>query len=60
MNSLLSPTGARTLKTGQSRFFVGYKKHSFRLWLWQHERSVLLVPLVSWAAPANVAEGQLL
>jgi hypothetical protein len=52
--------GARTLKTGQSRFFVGYKKHSFRLWLWQHERSVLLVPLVSWAAPANVAEGQLL
>jgi hypothetical protein len=52
--------GARTLKTGQSRFFLGYKKHSFRLWLPQYERGVLLVPIVSWAAPANTNEGCLL
>lgn len=52
--------GARTLKTGQSRFFVGYKKHTFRLWLRRYERGVLLVPLVSWTAPANLGEGCLL
>lgn len=52
--------GARTLKTGQSRWFVGYKKHTLRLWLSAYEDQVLLVPLVSWLAPANVAEGGLL
>jgi hypothetical protein len=52
--------GARTLKTGQSRFFLGYKKHTFRLWLARYTRGVLLVPLVSWAAPANLSEGCLL
>jgi hypothetical protein len=52
--------GARTLKTGQSRFFLGYKKHTFRLWIARYTRGVLLVPLVSWAAPANVGEGGLL
>lgn len=52
--------GARTLKTGPSRFFVGYKKHPFRLWLQRYERGVLLVPLVSWVAPANLSEGGLL
>ena len=52
--------GARTLKTGQSRFFVGYKKHTFRLWVQRYERGVLLVPLVSWVAPANLSEGCLL
>src|SRR5271166_754647 len=52
--------GGRTLKCGQSRFFVGYKKHTFRLWLRQYERGVLLVPLVSWTAPANLGEGCLL
>jgi hypothetical protein len=49
--------GGRTLKCGQSRFFVGYKKHTFRLWLRQHQRGVLLAPLVSWVAPANYGEG---
>ena len=49
--------GGRTLKCGQSRFFVGYKKHTFRLWLRQYPRGVLLVPLVSWVAPANYGEG---
>lgn len=49
--------GARTLKTGQSRFFLGYKKHTFRLWLSQYPAGVLLVPLVSWIAPANFSEG---
>ena len=52
--------GGRTLKTGQSRWFVGYKKHSFRLWWRQYQPAVLLVPLVSWVAPANVSEGGLL
>jgi hypothetical protein len=52
--------GGRTLKTGQSRWFVGYKKHSFRLWWREYAPAVLLVPLVSWVAPANVSEGGLL
>lgn len=52
--------GGRTLKSGQSQFFVGYKKHTFRLWLARYDRGVLLVPLVSWVAPANVSEGGLL
>jgi hypothetical protein len=52
--------GGRTLKTGQSRWFVGYKKHSFRLWWREYSPSVLLVPLVSWVTPANVSEGGLL
>ena len=45
--------GARTKKTGQSRWFIGYKKHPLRLWVSQHKTSVLLVPLVTWIAPAN-------
>jgi hypothetical protein len=49
--------GGRTLKTGQSRCFVGYKKHTFRLWWREHTAAVLLIPLVSWVAPANVSEG---
>ena len=49
--------GARTLKTGQSPFFVGYKKHTFRLWIQRYEPCVLLAPLISWIAPANFAEG---
>jgi hypothetical protein len=49
--------GGRTLKCGQSRFFVGYKKHTLRLWVPHYQRGVLLVPLVSWVAPANYGEG---
>jgi len=45
--------GGRTLKTGQSRWFVGYKKHTLRLWLGHYTERVLLVPLVSWLAPGN-------
>ena len=52
--------GGRTLKTGQSRWFVGYKKHTLRLWLHDYPVGVQLVPLVSWVAPANVSEGGLL
>jgi len=52
--------GARTIKTGQSRWFVGYKKHSLRLWLNAYSPSVQLVPLVSWVAPANRNEVELL
>lgn len=32
---------------------MGYKKHTLRLWLNQWAGHVLLVPLVSWAVPAN-------
>ena len=52
--------GGRTLKTGQSRCFVGYKKHTLRLWLHHYDVGVLLVPLVSWLTPAAVFEGGLL
>ena len=52
--------GGRTLKTGQSRWFVGYKKHTLRLWLPTRHASVTLVPLVSWVTPGNVMEGGLL
>jgi len=52
--------GGRTLKTGQSRCFVGYKKHTLRLWLHAYAPGVLLGPLVSWLTPANVSEGGLL
>jgi len=38
--------GGRTLKTGQSRCFVGYKKHTLRLWWRAHTGGVLLIPLV--------------
>lgn len=45
--------GARSVKSGQSCWFIGYKKHTLRLWIGLPERPVLLVPLISWAAPAN-------
>lgn len=48
--------GGRTKKTGQSRWFIGYKKHTLRLWLAHYSESVLLVPLVTWVAPANRGE----
>ena len=49
--------GGRTLKTGQSRCFVGYKKHTLRLWRHHYLAGVQLLPLVSWVTPANVSEG---
>lgn len=52
--------GARSLKPGHTRFFVGYKKHTLRLWVSGFEPFVLLVPLVTWAAPASVPESYLL
>jgi hypothetical protein len=45
--------GGRSRKDGQSRYYVGYKKHTLRLWLRQHRSRILLAPLISWAAPAN-------
>jgi hypothetical protein len=45
--------GARTIKSGKSRWFIGYKKHTLRLWLPQRLDAVLLVPLMTWVAPAN-------
>lgn len=45
--------GGRSRKDGYTRYYVGYKKHTLRLWLRQHRSSVLLAPLISWAAPAN-------
>ncbi len=46
-------TGGRSRKDGQSRYYVGYKKHTLRLWLRQHRSRILLAPLICWAAPAN-------
>jgi len=48
------------LKPGHTRFFVGYKKHTLRLWISGFEPFILLAPLVTWAAPASVPEGYLL
>ena len=45
--------GGRTRKHGHSRWFVGYKKHTLRLWLHAYKPAVLLVPLVSWIAPGH-------
>ena len=45
--------GGRTLKSGQSRWFIGYKKHTLRLWLAHYSPAVLLVPMITWAVPAN-------
>lgn len=52
--------GARTRRAGLSKFFVGYKKHSLRLWLNAYPETVLLVPISTWVAPAHVPEGYLL
>lgn len=48
--------GGRTLKTGRSRYFIGYKKHTLRLWLSHYQPAKLLVPLSTWAVPANRGE----
>lgn len=45
--------GGRTRKHGHSRWFVGYKKHTLRVWLHAHSAGILLVPLVSWIAPGH-------
>jgi hypothetical protein len=45
--------GGRTRKHGHSRWFVGYKKHTLRLWLNAYTQGVLLAPLVSWIAPGH-------
>ena len=52
--------GARTCRAGLSKFFVGYKKHTLRLWLNAHQQRVLLVPVSTWVAPAHLPEGYLL
>jgi hypothetical protein len=52
--------GARSLKPGHTRFYVGYKKHTLRLWISGFDSFVLLIPLVTWAAPASVPESYLL
>lgn len=35
---------------------MGYKKHTLRLWLNQYAEQVLLIPVISWAVPANRGE----
>lgn len=35
---------------------MGYKKHTLRLWLNQRSDQILLIPIVSWAVPANRGE----
>ena len=46
--------GGRAQPQGRAeRWFIGYKKHTLRLWLRQSPSSIVLVPLISWAAPAG-------
>lgn len=52
--------GGRTLQCGQSRFVVGYQQPTVRLWLRHDQRGVLLVPPVSWIAPATSGAGRFL
>lgn len=52
--------GARTRRAGLSKFFVGYKKHSLRLWLNAYPKARLLIPISTWVAPAHLPEGYLL
>lgn len=52
--------GARSRRPGKTRFYVGYKKHTLRLWISGHTPAVMFAPLVSWATPAHVPEGYLL
>lgn len=52
--------GARTIKMGRTRWYVGYKKHTLRLWLHEYQDSVQLVPLISWVTGANVYDGRML
>jgi len=52
--------GARTCKAGHTKFYVGFKKHTLRLWLRAHQSSILLIPVSTWAAPAHLSEGYLL
>jgi|LauGreDrversion4_2_1035121.scaffolds.fasta_scaffold97526_2 hypothetical protein len=52
--------GARTIKLGKTRWYVGYKKHTLRLWLHEHHDSVQLAPLISWVTRANVYGGTML
>ena len=51
--------GKRTKKSVQSPYFVGYKKRMLRLWLKVKGKN-LMVPLVSFIAPANIDEGNFL
>lgn len=44
------------MKSGQSRWYIGYKKHTLRVWLPQITDRVVLAPLISWAAPASRGE----
>lgn len=48
--------GKRTFKTGQSPWYVGYKKHSLRLWWREHTDWVVLVPLASLPAQRLLAQ----
>lgn len=52
--------GARSRRPGKTRFYVGYKKHTLRLWISGHTPAIMLAPLVSWATPAHVPQGYLL
>jgi hypothetical protein len=52
--------GARSRRPGKTRYFVGYKKHTLRLWISGHTSAIMLAPMISWVTPAHVPEGYLL
>ena len=56
MRQRQAAVGGRTLKAGHTRYLVGYKKHTLRLWLAHYQSAKLLVPVSTWAVPANRGE----
>lgn len=48
--------GRRSKKSGQSEFFVGYKKHTFWLVLKDAGRGARVIPWRTFVAPANVED----
>src|ERR1035437_10133640 len=50
--------GGRTLKTGQSRCFVGYKKHTLRLWLHHYPVGGAVGAAGEWGRPRQCFRGR--
>lgn len=51
--------GHRTKKSGQSEWFVGYKKHTLRIFF-LNQSPILSIPAVTIVKPANAGDGDVL
>jgi hypothetical protein len=54
-----SAKGHRTKKTGQSEWFVGYKKHTLRI-LFLNQSPIWSIPATTIVKPANAGDGDVL